>query len=413
MKNIVIIGGGTGGTIVANRLARRLPKEWSIKVIDPNVEHLYQPGLLFLPFGAYDEKQLLRPRAQTFEDRVEWIQEGVSEIDTNRKSVLLSNQEEIEYDLLVIASGARIRPDLTEGLLDEGWLKDRFEFYTLAGAKELRGALEKFEGGRLLVNVVEMPIKCPVAPLEFLFLADEYFTRRGIREKVDLRLVTPLDGAFTKPIAKERLGHLLEQKKISLETEFSTARVDGASKKLFSWDERSVEYDLLVSIPTHSGDSFVERSGIGNELSFVPVDPRTLAVRGAEGVFALGDATDAPTSKAGSVAHFQAECLTENLLRIIDGKSPEATFDGHANCFVETGFGKALLIDFNYDVEPLPGHYPLPGVGPFTLLGESRRNHFGKLAFRWIYWNGLLPGRPMPVPTQMSMRGKQRPQASM
>jgi sulfide:quinone oxidoreductase len=251
-----------------------------------------------------------------------------------------------------------------------------------------------------------MPIKCPVAPLEFAFLADEYFQKRGIRSGVELTFVTPLDGAFTKPIASQRLGHLLEEKNVRVVTEFSTGSV--SDDRIVSWDEREVPFDLLVTVPTHSGAAFVERSGLGNELAFIPTDHRSLLAKGLENVFVIGDATDVPASKAGSVAHFEAETLIENLGRAAEGRELVSTFDGHANCFVETGDGKALLIDFNYDVEPLPGKYPLPGVGPFSLLEESKLNHQGKLAFRWIYWNGLLPGKPIPVPAQMSMAGKEQ-----
>jgi sulfide:quinone oxidoreductase len=251
-----------------------------------------------------------------------------------------------------------------------------------------------------------MPIKCPVAPLEFLFLADEHFTRRGLRKDVELIYATPLDGAFTKPTCSRQLAYLLERKGIRVETQFNAGAVDGDAKVLRSWDEREIPYDLLVSIPTHRGAAFLGAAGLGNELDFVPTERHTLRAKGHEDVFVLGDATDLPSSKAGSVAHFQSEVLVENLRRAAAGRELDAGFDGHANCFIESGFGKALLIDFNYDVEPLPGRFPLPGLGPLTLLGESRLNHWGKLAFRPLYWHALLPGRPLPVSTRMSMRGK-------
>jgi sulfide:quinone oxidoreductase len=248
--------------------------------------------------------------------------------------------------------------------------------------------------------------------LEFIFLADAFFTRRGIRDKVELVYVTPLDGAFTRPVAARVLGSMLEKKGIRVESEFATGEVDADSRLLRSYDEREVRYDLLVTVPTHSGASFIEASGLGNELAFVPTHPHTLLAKGQDEVFVLGDATDLPSSKAGSVAHFQSELVVENLLRAIAGRSLEEGFDGHANCFIESGFDKALLIDFNYDTEPLPGAYPLPFLGPMSLLKESRLNHLSKLVFRWIYWNALLPGRPIPVPNRMSMVGKRRPRPS-
>ncbi len=407
LKHLVILGGGTAGTMVANRMAKRLSlKEWQVTLVDPSSAHLYQPGLLFLPFGSTDEGQDVRDRASTLHKKVTWKMARVTRVDTEKKLVELEDANSIPYDLLVIASGSRIRPDLTEGLATPAYGASIFDFYTLPGALALRQALARFESGRIVINIVEMPIKCPVAPLEFTFLADDFFRKKGIRDKVELLYVTPLDGAFTKPVASKLLGGLLEKKGIGLETEFACARVDAERRVIVSYDEREVPYDLLVTIPTHSGAAFVEKSGLGNELAFIPTDPHTLRARGHDDIFVIGDATDVPASKAGSVAHFEAEVLTENLTAIIHGDPPEMTFDGHANCFVETGDGKALLIDFNYDVEPLPGSYPLPLIGPFSLLEESTVNHLGKLAFRWMYWNGLLPGKPIPLPAHMTMMGK-------
>ena len=406
MKRIVIIGAGTAGTMLANRLRRRLPSGWRLTVVDPETDHLYQPGLLFLPFGARDESRMVRPRARTLRAGVEWIRERVTAVEPERRAVVLETGDAIDYDLLVIASGAHLRPADTAGLLDEGWRRTVHEFYTLDGAQALRDAMAAFSGGRLVLNVVEMPIKCPVAPMEFLFLADEFFRRRGVRDRVELVYVTPLDGAFTKPICNRVLSHLITDKGIRLETEFNAGEVDGGSGRLTSYDGREVDFDMLVTVPTHGGAPFVSASGLGNELGFVPTDPHTLKSKAHDEIFAIGDATDVPTSKAGSVAHFESEVLEENVLRAMAGRSLEDGFDGHANCFIETGFGRALLIDFNYDVEPMPGSFPVAGFGPMRLLKETRLNHLGKLAFRWAYWNALLPGRPLPVTTKMSMHGK-------
>jgi sulfide:quinone oxidoreductase len=405
MKNLVILGAGTAGTMVANHLRRGLPRGWELTVVDPSPVHLYQPGLLFVPFAPHEGARYERPRLPTLRG-VRWVAQEVTRVDVARRRVELAGGS-LPYDLLVVASGARVRPDLTPGL-EEGLGGRIHEFYTLPGARALREALRRFEGGRLVVDIVEMPIKCPVAPLEFAFLADDLFRRRGIRDAVELVFATPLDGCFTRPLASRRLGRMVRDRAIVVEKEFAAAEVDPDRRVLRSFDDREIPYDLLVTVPTHSGAAFVEASGLGNELGFVPTDRELLVSRADDHVFALGDATDLPSSKAGSVAHFQAEILAENLGAAMAGRSPPARFDGHANCFVESGAGKALLIDFNYDVEPLPGRYPLPGVGPFRLLGESRANHLGKLAFEWLYWNALLPGHPLPVPTRMSMAGKRR-----
>lgn len=411
MKELVILGAGTAGTMVANHLDRSLPSGWRTTVIDPEAEHLYQPGLLFLPFGARDEAKMLKPREKTLAPNVHWLESKVEGIDVESKRIDLADGKRQSFDRLVIATGSRIVPEETEGLLGPHWGESVHDFYTLAGAQKLRDALASFERGRLVVNIVEMPIKCPVAPLEFLFLADDYFKKRGVRDQIDLVYATPLDGAFTKPAASRVLSYLLEEKGISVETEFNAGSVDGDGRILRSWDEREIPYDLLVSVPTHMGAEMVETSGLGDELGFVPTDHHTLQALAHPDVFVLGDATNVPTSKAGSVAHFQSEVVAENVFRSIRGQELDRGSDGHANCFIESGDGKALLIDFNYDTEPLPGRYPFAGIGPFKLLGESRINHWGKLAFRWAYWNALLPARPLPISNRMSMAGK-RPMAS-
>ena len=258
----------------------------------------------------------------------------------------------------------------------------------------------------MVVNVVEMPIKCPVAPLEFLFLADWYFHEKGMRDKVEIVFATPLPGAFTKPKASALLGDLLNQKNILLEPDYMIMEVDHDSNVIRSYDEREVPFDMLVSVPTNMGAEVIKRSGMGDELNFVPADKHTLQSESWENVFIIGDAGNLPTSKAGSVAHFMLDGLVENILRHMEGLELLPLFDGHANCFIESGFEKGILIDFNYDVEPLPGKYPLPGFGPFSLLKESAANHWGKMAFRWVYWNMLLRGEEMPLESQMSMAGK-------
>ncbi|HUJ25685.1 MAG TPA: FAD/NAD(P)-binding oxidoreductase [Myxococcales bacterium] len=409
MKNLLILGAGTGGTMLANRMRHRLAADWAISVVDPDRQHLYQPGLLFLPFGARDEAAMQRERKRTLRAGVRWVQRAVTAVEPDRRRVKLDDGALLDYDFLVIASGSRIRPELTEGLPGAGWRDTTHEFYTLEGAQALRAKLAAFRGGRVVVNIFEMPIKCPVAPMEFLFLADHFFKQRGVREQVELVFATPLDKAFTRPVCASVLGDMLGKRGIKLETEFVAGSVDGARGVLRSFDEREVPFDLLVAVPTHSGAEFIHESQLGNELDFVPTDKGTLQMKGQERIFVIGDATDLPSSKAGSVAHFQSEILEQNLAAAIAGRDLPARFDGHSNCFVESGAGKAMLIDFNYEVEPLPGTFPLPGLGPFTLLGESRINHFGKLGFRWVYWNALLPGRPLPIGPQMSMAGKHFP----
>jgi sulfide:quinone oxidoreductase len=409
VKNLVVLGAGTAGTMVVNKLRPRLPAdEWAITVVDSSPNHLYQPGFLFIPFGTYTPAEVSRPRRPSIRRGVRLVTAEIDRVDTDADTVHLVGGEGLAYDYLVIATGTTPRPDETPGMADDlgGSVH---EFYTYEGSVALAGALKDWAGGRLVVHVTEMPIKCPVAPLEFAFLADDFFKRKGIRDDVDIVYVTPLSGAFTKPVASAALGTMLEERKIAVEPDFVVESIDAAAKTLISYDEREVPYDLLVTVPLNMGADYIARSGLGDELNYVPTDKHTLQSKAHENVFVLGDASDIPTSKAGSVAHFAVEVFTENFLAHIAGKPMTESFDGHANCFVESGGGKGLLIDFSYDVEPLPGTYPLPFVGPMRLLKETRANHLGKLAFRWIYWNLLLPGRPIPLPAHLSMAGKHVP----
>jgi sulfide:quinone oxidoreductase len=407
MRHLLILGGGNAGTMMANKLAPVLDEqEWRITIVDSTEKHYYQPGFLFVPFGTYRLQDIVKPRRQYLPSGVKVVISAVDRIDPEENTVFLSDQSVVQYDYLIVATGADIHPEQTEGLLDEEWGRSKCDFYTPGGTERLSHLLKGFQGGKLVVSITEMPIKCPVAPLEFLFLADSWFTERGMRDKVDLHLVTPLSGAFTKPNCNRVLSDFLVRKKITVTPDFGLARVDSKDKKLVAWDETEVEYDLLVSVPINTGDACVERSGLGNELNFVPTNKETLLADGLKNVFVLGDATNLPSSKAGSVAHFQAEILFENFLAIAEDRAMSSRFDGHANCFIESGFGKGLLIDFNYETEPLPGEFPLPGIGPFTLLKESSINHYGKLMFRWVYWNLLLRGVELPIGSAMSMAGK-------
>ena len=407
MKKLLVLGAGTAGTMIVNRLRSRLESaEWNITVVDQDDVHHYQPGYLFLPFGTYTPAQITRSRHTTLPDGVDFVIGDVDRVDAAANTVVLTDGRTFDYDYLIIASGTTPRPDQTPGMLDAEWRKSIFDFYTMDGAKALAEALKKFDHGRLVVHITDMPIKCPVAPLEFTFLAEAWLRERGLRDRVEIVYVTPLPGAFTKPICSTALQYLLDERKIALETDYMVEHIDVEKKMLVSYDEREVPFDLLVTVPLNMGADFVARSGLGNDLNFVPVDKNTLQSKANPNIFAIGDASDIPASKAGSVAHFAVEIFTDNFLELIAGKPMTGWFDGHANCFIESGNGKALLIDFNYDTEPLAGKYPLPLVGPMSLLKETKANHYGKMAFRWIYWNVLLPGRSMPVPTHMSMVGK-------
>jgi sulfide:quinone oxidoreductase len=339
---------------------------------------------------------------------VDLVATAVDRIAADENHVLLLDGTRLDYDYLIIATGTSPRPDQTPGMNDESvWRDSVHEFYTYEGAVALAETLRGWQGGRLVVHITEMPIKCPVAPLEFTFLADAFFTEQGMRDRVEITYVTPLEGAFTKPVASRHLGDMLVDRKIALESDFMVERIDPQAKTLVSFDEREIPFDLLVTVPLNMGADMIARSGLGDDLNYVAVDKETLLSKKYDNIFAIGDASDIPASKAGSVAHFAMDLFPENFLRHVQGLPMTQKFDGHANCFIETGNGKGLLIDFNYETEPLPGKYPLPGIGPFSLLKETEMNHWGKVMFRWIYWNVLLPGKELPVPALMSLAGKQ------
>jgi sulfide:quinone oxidoreductase len=411
MKNIVILGAGTGGALTANLLSHRLDlDEWTITVIDRASLHVYQPGLLFIPFGMYGyttQDDVVKPIAAPLPRNVALATADVRLIDHVRREVQ-TDQGVHPYDFLVCALGCRTAPEEIEGMA-AAMGTGAHTFYTLEGSLAMQAPLAAMREGRLVVDICEMPIKCPVAPLEFAFLADHFFREKGIRDRIEISLVTPYTGAFTKPNANRILSQVAAAKGIDVVPNFATSAVDVANKLIRTYDGRTVDYDLLCAIPPNLGPAVIDDSELGDGAGYALTDPRTLRSRKAERIYLIGDNTNVATSKAGSVAHFEAETVVENLLREIEGKPPLMTFDGHANCFVETGDSKAMLLDFNYDIEPLEGDFPLPHAGPFSLLEESHVNHFGKLAFKWVYWNLLLPGHlpnvPL-LPAHMSFLGK-------
>ncbi len=409
MKRFLILGGGTAGTMMANKLRKALDRdEWEISIVDKHKTHYYQPGFLFIPFGIYSKKDVQKPKSDFFPAGVKVIYSDIDRVDGENNKVFLDGGRVLQYDFLIIATGAQTNIDETPGLNDKLWKKSIFDFYTVEGAVALHNFFKTWEGGKLVMAISEIPFKCPVAPIEFICLADAYFTKKGIRDKVELTLVTPMSGAFTKPVATKMLSELLSEKNIKVIPDFYIERIDNENKTLVSYDEMEVPFDALAIVPVNMGDEMVARSGLGDDMNFIPTNMHTLQSDKYENIFILGDASNIPTSKAGSVAHFAGEVLYENILNAIEGRPLTAKFDGHANCYIETGFGKGALIDFNYETEPLPGTFPLPGIGPFGLLKNTKINHYGKILFRWIYWHILLKGRELPIEADMTMAGKKK-----
>jgi sulfide:quinone oxidoreductase len=409
MKRLLILGAGTAGTMMANKMRKALcADEWDITIVDQHQTHYYQPGFLFIPFGIYNKSDVVKPKTNFIPAGVDMIFSEIDKIIAHENKVLLAGGKVLNYDFLIIATGTQTCPEETPGLKDKLWYKNIFDFYTIEGAVALHDFFKTWEGGNLVVSIADLPYKCPVAPLEFVFLADAYFTEKGIRDNVDITYVTPMSGAFTKPVATKMLSELMKEKNIKIVPDFYIERIDNDNKKLISYDEQEVPFDVLTIVPVNKGSEMIARSGLGDDLNYVSTNKYTLQSDNFKNIFVLGDAANLPTSKAGSVAHFAADILFENLLNAMEGRPMHGKFDGHANCYIETGFGKGALIDFNYETEPLPGTFPLPGIGPFGLLKNTKINHYGKVMFRWIYWHILLKGKELPVESAMTMAGKKR-----
>ncbi|WP_457618095.1 type III sulfide quinone reductase, selenoprotein subtype [Lutibacter sp.] len=409
MKNLLILGAGTAGTMMLNKLHKELDKEeWKITIVDQYKTHYYQPGFLFIPFGIYNKQDVTKPKYDFFPPGVDVIFSPIDRIAGEENKVYLENGKVLNYDFLIAATGTQTRPSETEGLKDKLWYKDIFDFYTIEGALALHKKFKDWEGGNLVMCIPELPYKCPVAPIEFVCLAEAYFAERGMKDKVNISYVTLMSGAFTKPVASKMLGDLLEEKNIKVIPDFYLSHVDNENKKIVSYDEQEIPFDILTIVPVNMGSDMVKRSGLGDDMNYIKTNKFTLQSDQFENIFVIGDAANIPTSKAGSVAHFAGEILMENILAAMEGRTLPAKFDGHANCYIETGHGKGALIDFNYETEPLPGTFPLPGIGPFGLLKNTKMNHYGKILFRWIYWHILLKGKELPIEADMSMAGKKR-----
>jgi sulfide:quinone oxidoreductase len=402
MIRLVVLGAGTAGTTIANRLARRYADELPaggvrITVVDQDNQHVYQPGLLFLPFGEYATDQIVKKRKKQLLPHVTFVQQAVARLDAERNEVHLADGEVLPYDVLVIATGSRTAPEAIEGMTGLGWEEKVFDWYTIDGAVALRDRLAKFRRGRLVVQMAGMPIKCPGAPLEFAFLADAHFTQRGVRDEVTITYVTSLEAAFGKPVMAGMFAELLAEKGVELVTSFDTARVDGAAGVLVAKDGREIPFDVLATVPLHFGAEFLRQTpGLTDERGFVHADLHTLQCTLKPNIFACGDAANLPTTKGGAVAHFEMEVVEGNVVRFLRGEPVVAGYDGHANGFIETGFERAFYFEHNYETEPQPGTFPLPMVGPLNALQESHLNHLGRRSIRWMYWNVLLPGHDMP-----------------
>jgi sulfide:quinone oxidoreductase len=371
---IVVVGGGTGGTILANNLARRLSGEIragkvQLTMLSASDRHMYQPGLLYVAFGQMTPDQLYRDQASLLESGIEFHVDPVVEFHLDRNQLKTKSGAVHEYDILAIATGSRIVPEEVPGLTEGAET-----FYTEAAAVKMFKRLREFQGGKVAI-VVGVPHKCPIAPVEVVFSLHDYFKARGIRDKVQMKYHYPIGRIHTiENVAKwakpefDRLG-------VEYETLFNVKEVDAKNKIVFSEEGGRVEYDLLIAIPPHRGMEVIERDKLG-QSGWIPTDRYKLTMVGHDNVYVLGDTTNLPVSKTGSAAHFEAEVIAENIASVIKIGAPVRDYDGKVYCFIEAGHDRATHAMFNY-------------INPPDLKPATKSMHWFKMAYNQMYWTSV------------------------
>jgi sulfide:quinone oxidoreductase len=385
---VVVLGGGVGGTLAANLVSRRLGSSAHVTVVDPTGRHVYQPGFLYVALGQAESRWISRDERTLLRREVELVVEEAERIDPVAGSIrLAAGGGTIPFDYLVLATGARLVPERVPGLVEGA-----HHFYSLQGAQRLWRELREFQGGRILVGIAGIPYKCPPAPIEFTFMLEEYLRHRGIRERSEITLLSPLNRAFTIESASKVIQPILESRGVGITTFFNVETVDSSARVVTSLEGEKAEYDLLVLVPPHRGQQVIEDSGMGDAGGWVPTDRATLQHERHERIFAIGDATNLPISKSGSTAHFEAPVVASRIASLVRGTAPKAAYGGRVMCFLETGGGKATSLRFDYAHPPVP---PKP----------SRFWHAGKWLFNRIYWVTVPQGR---IP-ELSSKGRSEP----
>lgn len=380
-----MLGGGVGGTLAANLLSKDLGRDVEVTVVDPTGMHIYQPGYLYVALGKANGRWLVRDERTLLRKDVSLVVEQAVRVHPNGGSVELERGGRLDWDYLVLATGARLAPDQVPGLVEGS-----YEFYSLEGAQRLRETLRRFKGGRILIGIAGIPYKCPPAPVEFVFMLEEYLRRRGIRERSEITLLSPLNRAFTIESASKVIQPIMEERGINLSTFFNVETVDPSAGMVASLEGEKAEYDLLVLVPPHRGQRVVSDSDLGDASGWLPTDKNTLQVEGRDRVFAIGDATNLPISKSGSTAHFEAPVVASRIASLVRGSAPKENYGGKVMCFLETGNRRATVLQFDYEHPPAP---PQP----------NNVWHMAKWMFNRLYWETVPQGRlpentPLPIP---------------
>jgi len=377
---VVVLGGGVGGTLAANLLAKELGREARVTVVDPTGMHQYQPGYLYVALGQANGRWLVRDERSLLRREVDLVIDGAIRIHPDAGTVQLARGDSLDWDYLVLATGARLVHDQIPGLVEGS-----HGFYSLEDAQRLREELLRFRGGRVLVGIAGIPYKCPPAPVEFVFMLEEHLRKRGIRARSEVTLLSPLNRAFTIEQASKVIQPFMQERGIGLTTFFNVEEVDPSAGTVSSLEGEKAEYDLLVLVPPHRGQQVISDSGLGDVSGWLPTDRSTLQVHGHERIFAMGDATDLPISKSGSTAHFEAPVVASRIASLIRGTAPKTNYGGRVMCFLETGDRKATVLRFDYENPPAP---PRPSV----------IWHAAKWMFNRLYWETVPQGRIPDLP---------------
>ena len=381
---VAIVGGGVGGTLIANRLQRLLHgdarHDTHVTVYDAEGIHTYQPGWLYVPFAQQDPQKLVRPERQLLRHNVTLLSGDAGRVERivpDAKQLVTADGQAHAYDYLVLATGSRNTPDDVPGFAEGA-----DHFYSESASLRLGEKMATFTGGRIVTGVSSVPYRCPPAPLEYTFMLEAALRERGIREQTEIHYIFPINRPFPIESVSDFVAPLLEQRGVEVHTFFNVESIDPTRRVVSSLEGEELDYDLLVVAPPHRGQQVVTDSGLGDRDGWIPTDRNSLRVKGYENanMFAVGDATDLPVSKSGSAAHYEGHVVAETIAAELQRRSIQQQYHGRVACFLETGHGQATFLWFDYEHPPKP---PKP----------RRLWHLEKAALNTLYWQLIPPAR--------------------